>query len=85
MSYWQKGGFYAKLHKMQFDKEKACWLVASLIAKEAYIYKQKVYCYGRKYKFTNEPEPDYEKAEMDQLRDALKRTHKERFLMITTL
>ena len=28
---------------------------------------------------------DYEKAEMDQLRDTLKRTHKERFLMMTTL
>ena len=28
---------------------------------------------------------DYEKTEMDQLRDALKRTHKERFLMATTL
>lgn len=33
----------------------------------------------------NEPQPDYEKAEMDQLRDALKRTHKERFLMMTRL
>lgn len=32
-----------------------------------------------------EPKPDYEKAEMDQLRAALKRTHKERFLMATTL
>ncbi|HEX8462222.1 MAG TPA: hypothetical protein VF623_12360 [Segetibacter sp.] len=28
---------------------------------------------------------DYEKAEMDQLRDALKRSHMERFLMTTTL
>ncbi|WP_207632842.1 hypothetical protein [Foetidibacter luteolus] len=28
---------------------------------------------------------DYEKAEMDQLRDALKLTHKDRFLMATTL
>jgi len=28
---------------------------------------------------------DYEKAEMDLLRDALKRTHKERFMMATTL
>jgi hypothetical protein len=28
---------------------------------------------------------DYEKAEMDLLRDALKRTHTERFLMATTL
>ena len=32
-----------------------------------------------------DPQPDYEKAEMDLLRDALKRTHKERFLMATTL
>ncbi len=32
-----------------------------------------------------EPTVDYEKAEMDQLRAALKRTHKERFLMATTL
>jgi hypothetical protein len=31
------------------------------------------------------PQPDYEKAEMDQLRDALKRSYKERFLMATTL
>ena len=28
---------------------------------------------------------DYEKAEMDQLRNALKRTYTERFLMMTTL
>lgn len=28
---------------------------------------------------------DYEKAEMDLLRDALKRTYTERFLMMTTL
>ena len=33
----------------------------------------------------HEPQADYEKAEMDQLRDGLKRTHKERFLMMTTL
>ncbi len=32
-----------------------------------------------------EPQADYEKAEMDLLKDALKRTHKERFLMATTL
>jgi hypothetical protein len=32
-----------------------------------------------------EPLPDYEKAELDLLRDALKRTHKERFLMATRL
>ena len=28
---------------------------------------------------------DYEKAEMDKLRNALKRTYRERFLMMTTL
>ncbi len=33
----------------------------------------------------NESQPDYEKAEMDQLRDALKRTYKERFLVATRL
>lgn len=33
----------------------------------------------------NEPEADYEKAEMDLLRDALKRTYEERFLMMTRL
>lgn len=32
-----------------------------------------------------EPQADYEKAEMDLLKDALKRTYKERFLMATTL
>lgn len=31
-----------------------------------------------------EPQADYEKAEMDLLRDALTRTHKERSLMATT-
>ncbi len=31
------------------------------------------------------PEADYEKAEMDQLRDALKRNFEERFLMATRL
>lgn len=30
-------------------------------------------------------EPDYEKAELDQLRSALKRTHKERLLFATGL
>ena len=35
--------------------------------------------------FLNEHQPDYEKAEMDQLRYALKRTHKERFLIATSL
>ena len=29
--------------------------------------------------------PDYEKAELDKLRDALKRTDKERFLVATSL
>lgn len=33
----------------------------------------------------NEPQPDYEKAEMDLLRDGLKRTHQERFEMLMTL
>lgn len=33
----------------------------------------------------NEPQPDYDKAEMDLLRDALKRTYTERFLMTTRL
>lgn len=32
-----------------------------------------------------EPQADYEKAEMDLLRDALMRSHKERFLMAITL
>lgn len=30
-------------------------------------------------------EPDYEKAELDLLRDALKKTHEERFLTMTKL
>jgi hypothetical protein len=33
----------------------------------------------------NEPQPDYEKAEMDLLRDALKKDHTGRFDMMTTL
>lgn len=33
----------------------------------------------------NEPQPDYDKAEIDLLRDALKRSFKERFLMTTRL
>lgn len=33
----------------------------------------------------NDPNAGYEKAEMDLLRAALKRTDKERFLMMTTL
>jgi hypothetical protein len=33
----------------------------------------------------HDQQPDYEKAEMDLLRDALKRTYKERFLMATRL
>ncbi|SDD92851.1 hypothetical protein [Niabella drilacis] len=32
-----------------------------------------------------EPAPDYEKAEMDLLRTALKRSYKERFLIMTSL
>ncbi|MBC7888918.1 MAG: hypothetical protein H7Z13_13660 [Ferruginibacter sp.] len=33
----------------------------------------------------NEPSADYEKAEMDLLRDALRRTYTERFLFATRL
>jgi hypothetical protein len=33
----------------------------------------------------HEPQPDYEKAELDLLRDGLKRTHKERFLFLMQL
>lgn len=33
----------------------------------------------------NEHQPDYEKAEIDQLKDALKRTHKERLLVANRL
>lgn len=33
----------------------------------------------------SEPQPDYEKAEMDLLRDALKRSYTERFKMMATL
>lgn len=33
----------------------------------------------------HEPDTGYEKAEMAQIRAALNRTHKERFLMATTL
>ena len=33
----------------------------------------------------SEPLPDYEKAEMDLLRDGLKRSYTERFKMMTTL
>ena len=36
-------------------------------------------------KILHEHHPDYEKAELDQLREALKRTHKERFLVATNL
>lgn len=35
--------------------------------------------------FLQEPDTFYEKAEMDQLRQSLKRTYKERFLMMTSL
>jgi len=40
---------------------------------------------SQKKKKVEEPLADYEKAEMDQLREALKRSHKERFLMATRL
>ncbi|MBC8034555.1 MAG: hypothetical protein H7Y03_10440 [Chitinophagaceae bacterium] len=33
----------------------------------------------------NEPQPDYEKAEIDLLREGLKRSYKERFEMTTRL
>ncbi len=33
----------------------------------------------------SEPTADYEKAEMDLLRDAMKHSYTERFLMMTTL
>ncbi len=35
--------------------------------------------------FLRDPDSFYEKAEMDQLREALQRTDKERFLMMTRL
>ena len=40
---------------------------------------------SREENVLHESQPDYEKAEMDQLRNALKRTHKERFLVATSL
>ena len=33
----------------------------------------------------NEPDSDYEKAEMDLLKEGLQRSHKERFLVATQL
>ena len=39
----------------------------------------------QKKKKVEEPLADYEKVEMDQLREVLKRSHKERFLMATRL
>lgn len=33
----------------------------------------------------NEPQPDFEKAEMDLLREALKKSYTERFKTMTTL
>jgi hypothetical protein len=39
----------------------------------------------QKKKKPEEPLPDYEKAEMDLLKESLKRTYKERFLMATRL
>lgn len=41
--------------------------------------------YFEEHNTVEEHEPDYEKAEMDLLRDALRRTHKERFLVATRL
>ena len=41
--------------------------------------------YFEVHNMVEEHEPDYEKAEMDLLRDALRRTHKERFLVATRL
>ncbi len=35
--------------------------------------------------FLQEPDSFYEKAEMDQLKEALRRTHEERFLIMTRL
>jgi len=40
---------------------------------------------GKNKHILQEPDIAYEKAEMDLLREALKRTHKERFLMLTQL
>ncbi len=40
---------------------------------------------SKKNQHVNEQEADYEKAEMDLLRDGLKRTHQERFLFATML
>ena len=40
---------------------------------------------GETKHLANEPEADYEKAELDLLRDGLRRTHEERFKMMTTL
>lgn len=39
----------------------------------------------KKEHIVSKQQPDYEKAEMDLLRDGLKRTHKERFEMMMTL
>lgn len=39
----------------------------------------------KKNQHVNEQQADYEKAEMDLLRDGLKRTHQERFLFATML
>jgi hypothetical protein len=38
-----------------------------------------------KVHISNELQPDYEKAELDLLRDALRRSHKERFLFLMAL
>jgi hypothetical protein len=39
----------------------------------------------KKINIVSEPTADYEKAEMDLLRNALKHSYTERFLMMTTL
>ncbi|MCW3092039.1 MAG: hypothetical protein JWP81_3108 [Ferruginibacter sp.] len=39
----------------------------------------------QQHNLLNEPQPDYEKAEMDLLRDALRRSYSERFLFTTRL
>ena len=40
---------------------------------------------GKNKNILREPDGFYEEAEINLLRDALKRTHKERFLMLTRL
>lgn len=40
---------------------------------------------GKNNFIVSEPQPDYEKAELDLLRAALRRSYTERFKMMTTL